>query len=543
MTAPTQFQDPTPDDFAEPVEAPRPAGTNPVTGQPFTTKEVVREMLGAPSKASEIEPNPVNRFLAGAGQALTNKYQGLTGGEPAPDFGLSEDLAGSFGQAAPDAVVSMAAPARVVPQMVYGAATRAIEPGDPLERAANAAKGAAEFGTGQALASGVVRGVNAATGNLTREGQAAAAARTAGLDLSAGDLTNSKLLQLAEENSFASPTKGQAGQVAAIMTTKGGDPITLSIKSAYDAAQGKVAAAASELDALIATGKLPNVTPRETYRMVHEIARRSPDTLKNVRDPELQQMLMDIANYPKGRIPKGASFSSLDELRKVLGPVMAKVDMQSKSGASNVTTADANRWKQLYKGIMTDIEGWGSKAATEDALKAHKTLSTTFKNEVLPLREHPIAGKVLDGDYARPEDLLRDISSVRNKSIVNDLYARLDTGGQNAFDALRMAGRGNREFRLGEERRFPWAKPLALTGAATLPFVPGAMTAVPWFAAALGGEQALVHGLNTRLGKTVLSGSPRAAQSPLGNAATYSALRTAAQQGGLEALRPESRQR
>jgi hypothetical protein len=540
--AENRFQDLTAEDFGE-APAKAPAGTNPATGKRFTGSELKQEMFGAPSKAAEIEPNPAKRFLAGAGRTFVNKYNGLTGQPAEPAYGLDEDLAGQLGGMTPDILGSVAAPARVLPQAAYGFATKAVEPADNLlERGVAGLKGGAEFGGGQLLASGLVRGANALGGRLTREGEAAAAAKGAGLNLTAGDISKSRLLQLAEEKSFGSPSAGQADEIAKIMNTEGGDPITLGIMNAYQNSQSKVAAAAGKLDDLVKTGNLPGVTPRKTYESIQAIAKRSPDTLKNVRDPELQAVLEEIASYPTGRIPKGMGFAQLDELRKALGPVMAKVEMQSKSGASNITTADANRWKQLYKGIMEDIDTWGAKSATEDALKAHKELSSTFKNEVLPLREHPVAGKVIDGRYERPEDLLRDLTSARNKSIINDLYGRLDQGGKNAFDALRLATRGSKEFVRGEPSSM-WSRPLALTAGLTSPvWAPSAMSAAPWIAGTLAADQGLVHGLNTGIGRAMVSGSPQAVRSPLGNAAIYGGLRAAIPQGALRAIHGESEQ-
>jgi hypothetical protein len=531
------FQAVTEDDFIEP----RKAGTNPVTNKPFTTSEVVEIVLGPKSKAAEIEPSFGKRVLAGAGRSLANKYAGLTGSETAPDFGLGDDLAGRIGGMLPDAIGSALAPARIGPQMLYGALTRAIEPGDPLERAVNAIEGAAWGLLGQASANALVRSTNAATGNMSRAGEVAAAAKRHGLDLSAGDITDSNMLRLMEEKSFASPTKGQVDQIARLMTAKQGDPLSLAVRNAYDAAQKTVADSAKTLDDIIKTQNLSGVVPRKTYAAVRTIATRSPDTLRNVRDPELRQMLEDIANYPAGRIPKLTDFGRLDELRKVLGPIMAKVELQSKSGASNVNIADANRWKQLYKSIMDDMDAWGAAAGNQEALAAHKALSRAFKEQVLPLREHPIAGRVLSDDYTRPEDLVRDVTAARNRSIVNDLYGRLDQDGKNWIDAFRAAKRGTREFRT-EGTGWKWERPLALTGAAALPFIPGGMTTVPWAAAALAAEQGVVHGLNSSLGKAILAGSPQAARNPLANAAVYSALRAAAQQtprAALETLREE----
>lgn len=498
--------------------------------------------------AAEIEPSTAKRVLAGAGRALATKWAGLTG-QPAPGGEeLTNDSAGRFGALLPDVVGSIAAPARIVPQMLYGAVSGAAEPGTPMERTVAGLKGAAGAGTGQALASGVVKGTNTALGNLTREGQVAAAAGQNGLDLTAGDILKNRALQLAEEKSFRSPSAGQGEQVSKLMTEATGDPITNAIRNAYDSAQGRVSAAATKLDDIIANNPgMPKVQPRNMYSAVREISARSPDTLNNVRDPQIKAVLDSIAAQPANQIPRSMTFQQLDELRKVLGPVMSKVEQQSMSGASNVNTADANRWKQLYKAIMTDIEGWGSSKATADALAAHKELSNTFKNEVLPLREHPVAGKVIDDGYARPEDLLRDLTSVRNKSIISDLYNRLDQGGKNAFDALRMSARGSREFVRGEgSSGSAWSRPLALLGAAGAGstagmWAPHAAAVLPWAAAGLAGEQALVHGLNSRLGKAIASGTAEAAQNPLANAAVYSALRSGLPYGGLEAVR-QSRQ-
>ena len=521
------FQDLTPEDF----------------GSPSVPKEGVAP--GAPKEltAKEIEPSALKRGLAGAGRSMVNKWRGLTGEtEPAPGAELEEDTAGSIGAMIPDALGSMLMPARIIPQAIYGVATKAVEPAsNALERVVSGLKGGAEFGGGQALASGAVRGINALGGRLSRTGEAAKAAKGAGLNLTAGDLADSRLMRLAEEKSIHSPSRNQADEIANIMNTEGGDPITLGVMNAYKAAQDKVTGAAGRLDQMIQSGVLPGVTPRKTYEMVKEIARRSPDTLNNVRDPELRTIIDEIISYPAGRIPKTMDFGKLDELRKALGPVMAKVEVQSKSGASNITTSDANRWKQLYKGIMNDIDSWGSKAATEDALKAHKELSSTFKNEVLPMREHPIAGKIINERYDRPEDLVRDLTSPRNRSIVNDLYGRLDMGGKNAFDAIRAANRGTKEFVRGEGAALTFPEKAALYGAGlTSPaWAPMAAGAAPWLAGGLIGEQALVHGLNTPVGKALIAGSPTAAKNPLANAALYSGLRTAVPRAPLAILKGE----
>lgn len=517
----------------------RPAGTNPATGKTFTTAEVAREVLGPQSAAAAIEPSWLKRGLAGAGMALENKWQGLQGNPAVQDYGLSQDTAGSVGAMLPDVVGSMAVPAQLVPQMLYGAATRAVEPAPSMvDRGAHALRGAGEYGVGQALASGVVKGANAAAGNLTREGQVASAAGKKGLDLSFGDITDSNVMRELEKRSIRSPSAGQAEQVAALMADPKNNPLVNAVQNAYQAAQEKVSGAATRLDDLVAQGGLPKVTPRNTYDALRQIGERSPKTLDAIGDPVLRQRVEEIISAPAGRIPKGMSFSELDELRKVLGPIMSKVEVQSRSGASNINVADANRWKQLYKGIMNDIDEWGAKGAAEDARAAHKELSDTFKNEVLPLREHPVAGKVLAGGYDRPEDLVRDLAmSQRNSTVNKQLYDRLDVGGQNALDAFRMAKRGSKEFVRGEGDA-GWVKPLALSAGLTAPaWAPVAGGALPWLAGGLAGEQALVHGLNTRLGRSVAGGSPQAAASPLLNAAAYSGLRTALPQGALGAWR------
>lgn len=535
--ADTKFQDLTAEDFdGEPAAA----GTNPATGKPFTTPEVAREVFGAPSAASEIEPSWLKRGLAGAGMGFVNKARGLRGEPAAEDFGLSQDTAGSIGALLPDVAGSMAAPARVVPQALYGAATRAIEPApNVMERGVNALKGAAEFGGGQALASGLVRGANTLAGNLSREGQVAAAARPQGLGLTAGDIADSKLLRMLEEKSFASPSAGQPAQVATMMADVTNNPLSNAVMNAYQAAQSRVSDAATRLDDLItANPAMPKVVPRNTYDSLKAIATRSPNTLDAIGDPTLRQLVNSIVAAPAGRIPKNMSFRQLDDLRKTLGPIMAKVEMQSKSGASNINTADSNRWKQLYKGIMEDIDTWGGAKATEEALAAHKELSSTFKNEILPLREHPVAGKIVDNAYERPEDIVRDMAlSQRNATINKQLYDRLDQGGKNALDAFRLAQRGSREFVRGEPSS-GWAKPLALSAGLTAPaWAPHAAGVLPWAGAALAAEQGLVHGLNSPVGRAVLSGAPEATRSPLANAAVYSGLRTALPQGALSTYR------
>lgn len=524
----SEFNAVTEDDFLDPK--PLPAGTNPATGKPFTFDEVKREVLGGPSKAAEIEPSVLNRILAGAGLTFTNKWNGLTGKDAAPGLGLEEDTAGRIGSMLPDAVGSVAAKLSVPAQALYGAMTRAVEPGSPQDRAGAALKGALEFGGGQAVASGITRGANALTGNISRAGQYSKAASQNGLDLSAGDMLESPMLRLLEEKSFASPSGNQMGQVSKMMANPKDNPVVHAVTGAYQAAEGRVASAVADLDGLIAQNNLSGVVPRKTYDAIQQIAKRSPDTLNNVRDPELHDMLLSIANYPSGRIPKRVEFSRLDELRKVLGPIQAKVDQQSKSGASNVNTADANRWKQLYKAILSDMEEWGATGANADVLAAHTRMRDTFKNEVLPLREHPFAGRIIEDGYDRSEDIIRDLTSPRNRTSIDALYQRLDQGGKNAFDALRSAKRGTREFRTEAPASTRWEKPLALTGMAALPFIPGGMAAVPWAVAALAGEQALVHGLNSRVGKGIIAGSPQAARGPLSNAAVYSALRSGTQE-------------
>lgn len=533
--ADNKYLDLTSEDFGEAAQQ---VAQTPAQLAGTLTKERAPFTEPAPTRAEEIEPSAMKRFLAGAGRSLVNKYRGLTGGEEAEGKELESDLAGGLGGILPDAIGSMAVPARILPQAAYGFATRAAEPApNVLERLVAGAKGGLEQGAGQALAGTAVRGVNALNNDLTRAGTAAKAAKLADLNLTTGDILDSRLLRLAEEKSILAPGRSQADEIAKVMNTEGGDPITVAIKTAYDTAQAKVSDAANRLDALVSAGNLPSVTPRKTYETLQQIAKRSPDTLNNVRDPELRQILGEIATYPAGRIPKGMGFGQLDELRKALGPVMAKVEMQSKSGSSNITTADANRWKQLYKGIMEDIDSWGAKSATEDALKAHKELSSTFKTEVLPLREHPVAGKVLENGYARPEDLLRDLTSPRNRSVINDLYGKLDIAGQNAFDALRLAKRGSKEFIKGEPTSLTLPEKIGIYGAlgASPMWLPGLSNAAAPIVGGLALEQGLVHALNSPIGRMVASGSPRAAAGPLSNAATYAGLRSAVPAGVVRA--------
>lgn len=535
----SDYKDLTEDDFTEAKPAPAPAGTNPATGKAFTNPEVMRELLGPPSAASAIEPSWLKRGLAGAGMSMVNKARGIRGEPSVEGYGLAEDTAGSIGALLPEVAGSMLAPARVLPQAAYGAVSRGIEPApNVLERGVNALKGAAEFGGGQAATQGLVRGINAATGNLTREGQVASAAGQQGLKLSAGDIMDSNILRELEKRSIKSPSAGQAEQVAALMADPKNNPLVNAVQNAYQTAQGKVSEAATRLDDLVAQGGLPKVTPRNTYDALRQIGTRSPKTLDAIGDPVLRQRVEEIIATPAGRIPKGMGFSELDELRKVFGPIMSKVEMQSRSGASNINAADANRWKQLYKGIMDDIDSWGVKGAAEDARAAHKELSETFKNEVLPLREHPVAGKVLSGGYERPEDLVRDLAlAQRNSSVNKQLYDRLDIGGKNALDAFRMAKRGSKEFVRGDQDS-GWVKPLALSAGLTAPaWAPAAGGVLPWLAGGLAAEQALVHGLNTPIGRAIAGGSPQAAKSPLANAAIQSGLRVALPQGALETYR------
>jgi hypothetical protein len=158
------------------------------------------------------------------------------------------------------------------------------------------------------------------------------------------------------------------------------------------------------------------------------------------------------------------------------------------------------------------------------------------------LREHPIAGKIIEGRYDRPEDIVRDVIAHRNKSIMDDLYGRLDQGGKNALDAFRLAQRGSREFVRGEPQA-AWTRPLTIgTLGLTAPaWAPHVMSAAPWILGGLATEQGVVHALNTPIGRAVVSGSPLAAQRDLANRAVYSALRTGLPQGGLEAYRQSAR--
>ena len=536
MSEPVGFKDLTAEDFAPAVAAPTPAQQAKVM-----QAERAAQPPSGPSEAEMIEPSWLKRGLAGAGASFMNKWNGLTGEPVVTDFGLSKDTAGSVGGMLPDALGSMIAPARILPQMTYGALTRAVEPApNVLERGVNAIKGAAEQGIGQGVASGLVRGVNRLSGNMTREGQAAAAARGQGLNLTVGDILDSKLMRLAEGKSFKAPGAFQADQVATLMNKDTGDPITNGVMTAYNAAQGKVSAASAALDQFVAQNSLPAVRPVETISALRDIMKHNPATLEAIDDVVLRDRLKVLS--AKNPNKASLSFEDLDDLRKAVGPIMAKIKTQSTSGSNNVTTATANRWAGkdgLYAGIMKDIDAWGATAQLpKDAVDLHKTLSSTFKNEVLPLRDHPIAGKIVDNHYDRPEDLLRDLTSPRNRSIVKNLYGHLDEGGRNAFDALRLAERGSKEFVKGESAP-AFSRPLvqtAIGAGGVLPWVPGSSAILPWIAAAVAAEQAAVHGANTTLGRAIASGSPQAAKSPLANAALYSAVRTGTQRGMDEVL-------
>jgi hypothetical protein len=524
----------------DPSQAPPGEGATILNARNKAAEELARRKE-PPSKASEIEPSALNRALAGAGYEFMRKYSGITGKESPESYGLDEDTAGRMGMLLPDAVGSMLTPARVIPQALYGAVTRAAETsGDPIERGKEAIKGAAEFGGGQAIAGALVRGANAAAGNLTKAGEVARAADKQGLNLSAGDILDSKALRALEDRSIASPTAKQGEQVAALMTNEAGDPISTAVRNAYDAAQQRMASISNQLDDMIQSQNLPRVVPRKTYAALKEIAARSPDTLNNVRDPVVRDMVYSIITYPNGRIPKGMTFSDLNELRENLGHVMARVQKQAMGDSSAINAADVARWKNLYKAMVEDMESWGSKAATKDVFDMHKALVNTFKNEVLPLREHPIAGKILNPyqGYDRPEDLLRDITSVRNKTIVNDLYKYLDDDGKKALDALRLAKRGSKEFVRGEPSNMTLPERLGIYAAAlTSPaWAPQALPVIPWAAVGLLGEQLAVHGLNTPVGKAIVSGSPRAFANPLANASLYSGLRTATPQTVLNII-------
>ena len=514
-------------------------------GQPTFSERVSGPKPDARQKLIEEVSSPMERGLAGYDATMR---QLLTQTPETPEEKLlGKTTAGSVGMAGPAAIGSVLGGTKVAGQAAYGAVTGASKPGTPMERAGNAAKEAMLQAMGQSLTKGLVKGANATAGDLTREGQVAAAAKPAGIDLSAGDITNNRLLRLMEEKSIRSPSRNQATQVGEVMTAPQGDPITKAVTDAYESAQAKVSQAAQGVDAAIAANpKMPKLVPRETVQTLRDIINRHPETLNNIDDQILQNKIIGMVGGNAGQVPRGISFAEMDEIRRALGPVVAKIQRQAQSPSSNITTATANRWNSLYGSIINDMDNWGAKGAVpQEVLDLHNTMKETFKSEVLPLREHPIAGKLLDGNYDRPEEIIRDLTAPRNRSIVNDLYEKLDQGGKNAFDAFRLAQQGSREFVKGESGS-AWPKPLALATAAALPAVAYAVpklaiTSAPMIAALGAAEQGVVHGLNTRLGKAMLSGSPEISKNPFLNRALYAAPRQSMITSGLEALRSENK--
>ena len=524
--------------------APAPAGTNPKTKKSFTAPEMVTQvrntLLGPEDKADySFGMNPLQLGLAGAGHKLKSLYAGVTGGDEVPSYDLYKNTSARIGSMIPQAVASALVPPSVPAQMVLAGGMGAMEPGGPVTRLGNAAGDALGAGIGQAAATGMVKGINAMRGDVTRAAEVQQAAKGAGLDISAGQMLNMPVLQAAERGSIMSPTRQQAEQVAALMTHPQGDPITKAVTNAYETANGRVKDAVDSLDSLLAANpRMPKVAPIETVAVLKDIFRRNPETIRNIDDAVLRTRVEALAT---GKAVPNLTFSELDDLRRAVGPVMAKIETQSQSGASNVTTATANRWKQLYGATVQDIDNWGTKSGlTQDAVNLHNHMKEVFKQEVLPLRNHPVAGKILEGKYQRPEDLVRDITSNRNKSTIEDLYQHLDQGGKNAFDAIKMAKRGSTEFVSGEPSS-QWAKPLSITAAAaagaTAPhWIPPMSAALPLAAVLAGGEQAGIHALNSPWGKKWVGGSPAIASGNLPNRLGYVAPREAARMSGLEAL-------
>jgi hypothetical protein len=191
---------------------------------------------------------------------------------------------------------------------------------------------------------------------------------------------------------------------------------------------------------------------------------------------------------------------------------------------------------------MKDGETWGAKSnLTGDALAEHTAMRDTFKNDVLPLRNHPIAGKIIDGKYTRPEDIVKDVIAARNKTQTGDLKGRLSPEGKSAFELVQAAKRGSQEYVKGDSPS-AWNRPLSLMAAGTLgasvpAWLPAVSSAIPLAAAGLTVEQALVHGLNSQLGRAIVGGSPKIAKSPLANSAAYVLPRQTGIVSGLEALR------
>lgn len=526
------------------ARAPAPAGTNPETKKPFTAPEMVTQvrntLLGPEDKTDySFGMNPLQLGLAGAGHKLKSLYAGVTGGDEVPSYDLYKNTSARIGSMIPQAVASALVPPSVPAQMALAGGMGAMEPGGPVTRLGNAAGEALGAGAGQAAATGMVKGVNARRGDVTRAGQVQQASKANGLDLSAGQMLDSPTLQAAERASVLSPTRQQAEQVATMMTNPKGDPISLAVNTAYDTANGRVKDAVMSLDSLIAANpKIPKVAPIETVATLRDIFKHNPESIRNIDDAVLRTRVEALAT---GKAVPNLTFSELDDLRRAVGPVMAKIETQSQSGASNVTTATANRWKQLYGATVQDIDNWGTKSGlTQDAVNLHNHMKEVFKQEVLPLRNHPIAGKILEGKYQRPEDLVRDLISTRNKSIVADLYPQLDQAGKDTFDAIQMAKRGSKEFVSGEPAP-GWTKPLTITAAtaagATAPhWIPPMSAALPLAAVLAGGEQAGIHALNSPWGKKWVGGSPAIASGNLPNRLGYVAPREAARMSGLEAL-------
>ena len=532
----------------EPETKPNPqVGVGP--GQTPAGNPTFAERVAPPTKDTSLGFGPGKLALAGAGSVYNRIWQGVQG-NPAPDDSmLLNNSAARWGATGAHGLNSMLGGVTAPGQMAYGAVEGALQPGSAMERGVNALKGAATSGLGQLAASTIIKGANAGLGNYSRAGEIERAAHAQGLDLSAGDMIPGpmgKALQIGERNTPFSPTKGQGAQVAELMTAPTGDPISNGVRNAYEAAQVKVSDAASQLDNILAASpNAPKLVPRETVNLLREIKARHPETFNNIDDAVLRDKIQTMVGTNPGQIPKGMTFTELDEIRRAIGPVVAKIQKQAQSPSSNITTTTANRWNGLYKSILDDMEKWGTKSqVTADALDAHNLMKETFKNEVLPLRSNPVSGKILNDGYARPEELLRDLTSGRNKSIVNDLYGRLDQGGKNAFDALRMAQRGTDEFVKGSASQPAWVRPLetagitaALLSPAVVPGAMGAITAAaPYAIPAIAAEQGLVHGLNTGLGKAVVGGSPLATRNPFLNSALYATGRQSAQQSGLGAL-------
>ncbi len=190
---------------ADVAQAPPGRGAEVLARRNAAAKELAALKAGAPPLAEQLEPNPLNRFMAGMGgelydmgQSALDKFRLAFPGEGDPGAAnfnravderverrnqlreLKETPAGQAGAFAGKAAPFMAGPMRVLPQMAIAAA-EGVASGGPdrpenltqevMGSGLSGASDAVLTGAGLKLAQGVGRAANAARGAYTAEGE------------------------------------------------------------------------------------------------------------------------------------------------------------------------------------------------------------------------------------------------------------------------------------------------------------------------------------------------------------------------------------